>query len=123
MMKHYNWEKAKLVVEPNAHPAVGSKFCYLAMSTIRSEVGSSEQYPDWNFGPDAKTTKDALKNGIVYVIFSLMLTLSFLVFIPVCLSLSQSLCLPLNPLSLSLNPLCLSFSLSLSVSLSFSLSL
>ena len=65
LMALYQWEKAKLVIEPNGHPEVGSNFCYLAGSAIRSIAPTENRIiSDWNFGPGANVEVATLKEEL-----------------------------------------------------------
>ena len=64
-MNEMSWTRAKLVVEPDGHPEVGRKFCYLTGSTIRSIATElSKSITDWNFGPDANTSVSSLQDEL-----------------------------------------------------------
>ena len=69
LMKHYKWTRAKLVVEPDGHPEVGSKFCYLAGSAIRSMSPKQNlSITDWNFGPEVVKSKQTRKEELKLVL-------------------------------------------------------
>ena len=59
------WKKARLVVEPVGQEEVGSNFCYLSGSAIRTEGRAAGlNIDDWNFGPNPDTSIVELQNGL-----------------------------------------------------------